>query len=270
VGASKKKGVEPVEKTATALVNRPAWIDLGTSDAPAAREFYSKLFGWEMDVSADPQYGGYATAKLGEGSVCGIAPKMSDQAPTAWSLYIGTDDSDALARDVAEAGGTVIMAPFDVGDQGKMAVFQDPSGAFISSWQPTQMSSFVVGAPNAYGWAELNARGVDKALPFYQTVFGWATRTSPMGEGQPPYTEFLLAGQTVAGAWEMSPMVPAEVPSYWQVYFNVDDVDAAFEKALGLGAREMLAPRDFPGGRFAIMMDPQGASFALLKYRPPA
>ena len=146
-----------------------------------------------------------------------------------------------------------------------MAVFQDPSGAFISAWQGSRMGGFQTDAPNSFGWAELNARGIDKAIPFYTSVFGWTTRTSPMGEGQPPYTEFLLDGESVAGAWEMNPMVPAEVPSYWQVYFAVDDVDAAFKKAIDAGARELQAPQDFPGGRFAIVSDPQGASIGLLK-----
>jgi uncharacterized protein len=157
------------------------------------------------------------------------------------------------------------MAPFDVGDQGRMAVYQDPAGAYISAWQGTRMGGFQTNAPNSFGWAELNARGVEKALPFYQRVFGWTTRQSDMGEGQPAYTEFLLDGQSIAGAWEMNPMVPAEVPSYWQIYFTVEDVDAAYRKALDLGAREMLAPQDFPGGRFAIVSDPEGASFGLLK-----
>jgi predicted enzyme related to lactoylglutathione lyase len=81
-----------------------------------------------------------------------------------------------------------------------------------------------------------------------------------MGEGQPAYTEFLLDGQSVADAREMNPMVPAEVPSYWRVYFAVDDVDGTFRKAIEAGAREMLPPQDFPGGRFTIVSDPQGAS----------
>ena len=129
------------------------------------------------------------------------------------------------------------------------------------------MGGFQTDAPNSFGWAELNARGIDKAIPFYTSVFGWTTRTSEMGEGQPPYTEFLLDGESVAGAWEMNPMVPAEVPSYWQVYFAVDDVDAAFKKAIDAGARELQAPQDFPGGRFAIVSDPQGASSACSRPR---
>ena len=63
-------------------------------------------------------------------------------------------------------------------------------------------------------------------------------------------------------------MVPAEVPSYWQIYFDVDDVDAAFNRAIDLGATEMVAPQDMPGGRFAIVTDPQGASFGLVKMAP--
>lgn len=64
---------------------------------------------------------------------------------------------------------------------------------------------------------------------------------------------------------EMNPMVPAEVPSYWRVYFAVEDVDAAHRKALELGAKELLEPQDFPGGRFPIVSDPEGASVGLLK-----
>ena len=193
---------------------------------------------------------------------------MDPSAPTAWTLYIGTDDIEDLTRKVEAAGGTAVMAPFDVGDQGRMAVYQDPSGAFISAWQGTRMGGFQTDAPNSFGWAELNARGVDKVIPFYEQVFGWGTRQSEMGADQPPYTEFRLDDHSIAGAWEMNSMVPAEVPSYWQVYFSVDDVDAAYRKALDLGAHEMVAPQDFPGGRFAIVTDPEGASFGLLKTAP--
>ncbi len=159
----------------------------------------------------------------------------------------------------------MVAPPFDVGDQGKMAAFQDPSGAFISAWQPEVMRSFHAYALNTFGWAELNARGFDKAAPFYTEVFGWAAHASEMPEGAPPYTEFQVDGTSIAGGTEMNPMVPAQVPSYWLVYFAVDDVDRSFERATGAGARELLAPQDFPGGRFAILTDPQGATFGLLK-----
>ena len=250
--------------TTTALGNKPAWVDLATSDAAAARDFYSKLFGWNLEVSDDPQYGGYATAKVGDKSVGGIGPKQEgDTSPAAWSLYIGTDDVETLASEIQAAGGTVIAPPFDVGDQGRMAVFQDPSGAFVSAWQAGQMSRFVHGVPNAYGWAELNARGLEGDIAFYETVFGWTTSKSPLGDG-PEYTQFAHDGEEIAGALEMDPQIPAETPSFWLVYFTVDDVDARFARAIELGGHEMVAPQDMPGGRFAIVSDPQGAAFGIL------
>jgi len=249
------------------LNNRPAWVDLSSADPDASRAFYSKLFGWDIQVNEDPLYGGYSMATDAGVGLAGIGPKQDPNAPTAWSLYIGTDDAQALAQRVTDAGGKVVVAPFDVGDQGKMAVFQDPSGAFISAWQASGMRGFVAHQPGAFDWGELNARGVENILPFYEKVFGWQVKESTdTPEGQPPYHEFQMDWESILGAWEMSPMVPAEMPSYWQIYFKVDDVDMAFARAQQLGARELVAPQDMPDGRFAIMMDPQGASFGLLNF----
>ena len=250
--------------------NRPAWVDLSSPDPDASREFYEGLLGWEIAVDSDPQYGGYGLARLADGGedVAGIGGKMMPEAPTTWNLYIGTDDAAALGEAVQAAGGSVVAPAFEVGEMGRMAVFQDPTGAFISAWQPAGMGSFRTGTPGTFGWAELNARGIEKAKAFYADVFGWTAKTTPMGEGQPDYTEFQVGGESMLGGMEMSPMVPAEVPSYWMPYFNVEDLDDTFRLALDLGAREMEAPMPMPGGRFAIVSDPHGATFGLLKMDP--
>jgi uncharacterized protein len=248
----------------TFVVNAPAWVDLSSKDADASRTFYAKLFGWKVEI-AGPDAGGYALAKVDGKDVAGIGPNQDPNAPTAWNLYIGTRDADALAKKVEAAGGKVVVPPFDVLKSGRMVVFQDPSGAFISAWQPNEMfGAEVMGKANSYGWAELNSRVFDAAKNFYSKVFGWTQKVSPMGEGQGDYTEFQLDGQSIAGGMDMNPMVPAEVPSYWMVYFGADDVDKTHKKAVDLGATEMLGPQDFPGGRFSILTDPQGAAFGLL------
>ncbi len=254
---------------ATTVASRPVWVDLSTPDPAGARDYYARLFGWECVLNDDPQYGGYAMARLGGEDVAGIGPTMSPGAPATWNLYIGTEDAAALGEAVAAAGGTVVAPAFAVGDVGRMAVFQDPTGAFISAWQPDTMPGFRSGPGARFGWAELSARGIDRAIPFYEQVFGWTHRTSPMGDTG-DYTEFLLDGQSIAGGTEMSPMAPPEMPSYWLAYFLVDDVDQAFEAAKAAGGREMLSPQDFPGGRFAIVADPQGAAFGLLRMAPRA
>ena len=154
------------EATSTG-VNEPAWVDLSSSDAQASRDFYGGLFGWKVEVNPDPQYGGYAMATVADQTVAGIGPTQNPDQPTAWNVYIGTDDVDALATGCRGPAGLSWHPRSMSATQGRMAVFQDPSGAFISAWKPTGMSSVQLGAANSFGWAELSARGLDKDLPFY-------------------------------------------------------------------------------------------------------
>jgi predicted enzyme related to lactoylglutathione lyase len=199
----------------TAVKNKPIWVDLAAKDPAAARDFYAKVLGWDVQVNPEPEYGGYGRAVAGGKDAAGIGGAMSPDQPAAWSLYVGTDDAEALATKVTEAGGTVVMAPFDVGDQGRMAVFQDASGAFISAWQTTGMDGFHATGNGSYGWAELTARGIEAALPFYERVFAWTLK--PSGSPDQPYTEFQVDGQSIGGATEMPAMVPAGTPNNWRV-----------------------------------------------------
>jgi predicted enzyme related to lactoylglutathione lyase len=251
----------------TAVAHKPVWVDLSSGDAAGSRDFYSKLFGWKVEVNPDPQYGGYAMATIGGKDVAGIGPKQMAEAPSAWTVYIGTSDAADTVKKAEAAGGKVIAPLMVVGDQGSMAIIQDPSGAMFGVWQSKNMTgSQVMGEANTYGWAELNSRGVDKAKPFYTKLFGWGEKKSEMAEGM-DYTEFLAGGESIAGGMEMNKMVPAQVPSYWLVYFTVEDVDKSHKKAVELGAKGMLEPQEFPGGRFSILSDPQGASIGLLKMK---
>lgn len=248
-----------MSEVATFAPGRIVWIDLSTRDTAAAEKFYSGLFGWERDVNPDPQYGGYGFFKSGGKTVAGIGPTQSPEQPVVWMAYVGTDDAEATARKVEAAGGKVIAPPFDVGDQGRMAVFQDPAGAFISVWQAGPMGGLeLTGEPNSLGWTELQAPDLAPAKPFYRQVFGWGEKTSDLGGGM-TYTEWLLEGHSIAGAMQgMAPM------SFWLVYIQTDDVDGLSRRAAELGGTVVVQPQDYPGGRFAVVTDPQGASFGLV------
>jgi predicted enzyme related to lactoylglutathione lyase len=249
---------------ATNSGHRPVWIDLSTSNADGSRAFYSKLFGWEIEVSPDPEYGGYGRATIDGRDAAGLTPAQDPSQPTHWNLYSHTDDVEATARSVEAAGGTVAVPPLDIPGQGRMSVFQDPTGAFISAWQPAGMTGFQASGANTFAWAEINARGIDRAISFYDQVFGWTTRRSPMGDGT-EYNEFQVDGESVAGAIDLPPGAPASVFDAWLIYFGVPDVDATFATAIELGASAAAEPQEFPGGRFALVVDPQGASFGLMR-----
>src|ERR1700674_1948046 len=170
--------------TKTFVANTPVWVDLSSTDAAKARDYYAKLFGWKIELAPEPDAGGYALAKVNGKDVAGIGPAQTPGGPSAWMLYIGTKDADEIARKVEAAGGKVIAPPFEVLKSGRMAVFQDPAGAFISAWQPLEMQGAqLMGSPNTFAWAELNARGIDKAKAFYTKVYGWGEKESPMSEG---------------------------------------------------------------------------------------
>jgi predicted enzyme related to lactoylglutathione lyase len=155
------------------------------------------------------------------------------------------------------------MAPFDVMDAGRMSFVMDPSGAPVALWQAGQhIGATLVNEPGTLNWNELltSDPGVTR---FYSDVLGMTPNTMDMGIG--PYTMFEVDGQPVGGT--MPPQAPG-VPNHWHVYFGTDDADAAAAKAAELGGSVVVPPFDTPVGRIAVLSDPQGAVFSVIKTAP--
>jgi predicted enzyme related to lactoylglutathione lyase len=242
----------------------PNWVDLQTSDQNAAKQFYAALFGWGYNDLPMPEGPVYSMATMRDRNVAAIAPLPPQQGiPPHWNSYVAVADVDAIAARAADAGGAVVMSPFDVMDAGRMAVVQDPTGAMICLWQAkNNIGAQVVNEPGAFSWNELSTNDVDKAAAFYAKVFGWeAQRFEDMD-----YTVFNNEGAGIAGAMK-SPM--EGMPSYWLVYFEVADTDATVATARQQGGKAMVEPTDIPNvGRFAVLTDPQGAAFGVIKSVP--
>jgi len=240
-------------------------VDIGTTDVPAATAFYSGIFGWTVE-DLGPQAGGYGLIRQGGRQVAGIGPATDPDRGTSWSLYFATDNADETATKVESNGGKVIVAPMDVMDQGRMAVFMDPAGAFFSVWQPgLHRGSEIVGEHGSLTWAELVTSDLATVKSFYQAVFGFSTRDVVVGESM-TYTLFQLGGKTVAGAMAIGPAA-GDTASQWSIYFAVDDCDAVADKAIELGATELLRD-DSPAGRLATLIDPQGGRFSIIRNDP--
>jgi predicted enzyme related to lactoylglutathione lyase len=242
----------------------PSWVDLASPDPDASARFYGGLFGWEAaETGPVEETGGYRMLTRGGRNVAGLGPTQSADQPAMWTTYVSTDDAEAVAAKVREAGGQVMMEPFDVLGAGRMAVFIDPGGAFISVWQPqAHHGADVVNEPNSVCWNELATRDIEQAKTFYSAAFGWEGETNAYGDTS--YTEWKLGGRTIGGMIAMGDEWPAEVPSHWMVYFAVDDVDAAAERVTELGGKVAMPPTETPAGRFAVVNDPHGAVFSII------
>ncbi|MGH9056552.1 MAG: VOC family protein [Acidimicrobiales bacterium] len=237
----------------------PSWVDIGTSDPPAALTFYSGLFGWEGQDMGE-EAGHYTVVSKGGKMVAAISPAQ-DPGPPRWTTYINVDDVDDVSQKAQSAGGQIVFAPMDVMGAGRMAVFADTTGAVIAAWQPRDhRGAQLVNEPGAFIWSELSTSDLSKSKAFYSAAFGWGWG------GADEYAEAQVSGRTIGGVMPRRPDIPAEVPDSWLVYFGSDDVDAQAAKAAGMGAAVAVQPTDIPGtGRFAVLIDPHGAAFALFK-----
>lgn len=241
----------------------PIWVDLSSNDTGASARFYEGLFGWKAD-EPDEQMGGYRLFRQGGKMVAGLGPIMNPGQPPAWSTYVKVDDADAVTAKAGAASGTVLVPAMDVGEQGRMAIFQDPTGAVIGIWQTgAHRGAELFNEPVSQSWNELSTRDTEAARRFYTQVFGWEPRVS--GEGADAYTEWLVDGRSVGGMMQMRPEVPEAVPAYWLTYFAVGDCEATVARATELGGQVMVPPMTIPQGTFSVLADPDGAAFAVIQ-----
>ena len=241
----------------------PSWIDLGSPDVDASVKFYGDLFGWTADPGS-PEFGGYRMLRSGGKQVAGVGPLMNPQQPPAWTTYVSVDDAKATSEKAKKAGGQVLVETMQVGDAGSMAILQDPTGAVFGLWQPDQhKGAELFNTPVSLTWNELSTRDPEAAKRFYSAVFGWDPHTH--GEGSEAYTEWHLSGKSIGGMMQTPAQVPAAVPPYWLSYFTVSDTEATVKKAQDLGAQVLVPPTTIPQGVFAVLTDPAGAAFAVIK-----
>jgi predicted enzyme related to lactoylglutathione lyase len=246
----------------------PCWIDVMVADPTAARQFYSSLFGWDVQ-DALPDTGGYLMCLLKGRPVAAIMPRPEGNPfPNVWSTYLAADDLDATAAKAKGAGAEFMMEPMDVMTAGRLAVAMDPVGAPFGMWQAGEHSGVrIYNEPGTLVWNELIARDYEGAKAFYASVFGYTFEE--VGEGF-TYSTIKLSGtgDIVGGLGAFDPDSPPEVASTWGVYFQVEDCDSSVAKAAQLGATVARPPFDTPFGRMATVTGPQGEAFSLIQ--PPA
>jgi len=269
----------------------PCWIDTSQPDPGAAVAFYGGLFGWQFeDVMPPDAEGEYFIGRIRGGDVAAVGsiPAAAPQMAT-WNTYIWVESADDTAAKVRDAGGQVLMDPFDVMDAGRMGVFADPEGAAFCAWQAkNHKGARIVNEAGSLNFNGLNTRDVAGAKAFYGSVFGWTTLVLEGGAemwtlpGYGDHLEERTPGQRKMVAQSGGPVgfedvvasiLPladdqTDVPAHWNVTFAVDDADATAAKAKELGGTVIVPPFDAPWVRMAVLADPAGASFIASKFVP--
>ena len=248
------------------LPGKFVWFEHVSNNPEKAKTFYAGLFGWtfeDMQMGGGPPYTMIHNADVGIGGVRSGAPGER----SSWMSYVSVPDVNAVFDAAVAAGATPLMPPTDFGQAGRGATVADPTGALVSLWRSAEEDR--ADADNVpagdWCWNELWTSDVSKALTFYQKVIGYGVDTMDMGEHGSYY---ILKTGDKQRAGVTSSVHPA-APSLWLPYVVVDDCDAQAEKCAALGGTVMFGPADIPGiGRFAILQDPPGAPFAILKPLP--
>jgi len=241
------------------------WFELVTPNASKAQAFYGEVLGWKVEKF--PMEGfTYEMIKAGDRTIGGYAQPRLD-APPHWISYVAVVDVDAAVAKAVARGGKVVQPAADTPTVGRMARIADPFGAQLFLFRSSQgESSDWTPTAGQFGWNELWTPDAKKALAFYEEVVGWTHKDMDMGPGG---TYHVLESDGKSRGGVMTSQDP-KAPPMWLPYVNVTDADAVTGRAKKLGGKVIAPPSDIPDiGRFAILADPDGAVFAVIKPAAP-
>ena len=237
------------------------FAELNTQDMARDKRFYEALLGWSaFDVPSAA--GGYSLMRLRGMDVAGL--HLGQRGPFGWLTYVSVDSADRTAARARELGARIEAEPFDVQGIGRMSMLVDPAASRVALWQAAgHPGARLVEEPGAMYWNELVVHDVAAARTFYSDLFGWTAAETDVPTGR--YTVFSSGGHPVSGLMQIGkdwgPVEP-----HWQVYFAVQDCDAAMRRAAELGGSVFFGPLEVPkAGRLAVLHDVGKAVFVVMQ-----
>jgi len=247
------------------------WLELTAIDWKKAKEFYCQLFNWraEDEDIGDGMF--YTTMFVDDNVVAAMfqrTPEQEEQGVmTNWLSYVAVDSVDDTLEVMAPLNAQVIAGPHNVMDAGRMAIIEEPNGAVFAIWQANQHAGIALrDVPNSLCWTELATLNRDDSKAFYHQVFNWQFDDKDM-MGM-TYTELKSGGFSEGGMLEMTEEW-GDTPPHWMNYFAVENCEQSVESAQALGATICVPVTDIPEvGRFAVINDPQGATFSIIEVLP--
>jgi predicted enzyme related to lactoylglutathione lyase len=245
---------------------RFVWHELRTSDRRGALDFYCMLLAWrtrEVLMGAGP----YGLCFLDDRDHAGIVEWTG---PPYWLPYLAVDDVDVMVARAERLGGRMVSPPTDIPNVGRNAVLADPHGAMfaVHRYAMSQPMEFETAPVGSFGWEELATHDPEEAAAFYAALFGFAVERVNVGRIA---TCHILKRGTRPTAGIMPLATDAPRGSRWLTYLQVKDVDRTVRNAKEIGATIQEPACDLPGvGRFAVLVDPTGAAFGVVRGAPQA
>lgn len=245
--------------TSNVTYGRFVWYDLINSDEAGAIDFYTRLFGWQvedMDMGPAGVYKMWGDGKEPRG---GFMDKPAPDVPAHWVGYVSVENIEDTVNRVQNNGGKLLNPIMDIPDVGRFAPFTDPTGGVVAAYQsnnPTPVPANLMPPRLTVCWNELLSTDVAAAEAFYTEVFGWQSKVNEMPGFK--YTVFLSGEMQVAGLMQAPPDMGNH--SSWLSHVYVDNLTRTLNKANELGAKIIMPPRTMPNiGSFFLLQDPQGA-----------
>jgi predicted enzyme related to lactoylglutathione lyase len=245
------------------LQGKFVWADLVTDDVPAARKFYSDLFGWTFQSVGD-----YIVVANQDHPICGMFQRQQSKERSAqprWLGYISTKNVQGAQRAVLKLGGRVLEAPQKLPKRGEQAVFTDPEGATFgviksSSGDPQDLKP----DPGDWVWMQLLSRDAARASEFYRQIGGYEVIQNTESNR---LSDFVLVSKGYARATVRTiPSDRTQTKPDWLPYVRVSSATDSTARARQLGGEVLVEPKpEFLQGKVAVVRDPTGAVIGLLE-----
>lgn len=265
--ASAAPALPPVVNPASGLSipGKFIWFDLVTADAPAARAFYGRVFGWTFqDVKGASDYTVFSADGRPIGGV--FQPAASGPVGTRWLGFVSVRDMETALRRLGSLGFITLREATVVPGRGTQAIVRDPQGAVFGLLQSASGDppDDPVGSGEFF-WVDLYTHDTSAAATCYSSL-GYVVTPADEHEGNRLLLE--SGGYARAG---ITPLPADGRTPGWLPYVQVDDVAETIAAAVAAGGKVLLPPdATVLEGNLAVLSDPLGGVIGVIHWTPAA